>query len=471
MAPPPIRAPRGPRGPALVGLVALLPILAGAAATAVTPPPAPASVRRTPIVQAVERVAPATVSITSTQEFVVNPFYGTDPFFRDFFRRLPPQRMAPQTRTEQTLGTGTIIDPEGYVLTNEHVLRGAVEIQVSLQDGRLFEGLVVGADPETDLAVIRIMSEQPLPVAPLGKGGDLMIGETVIAIGNAFGLSHTVTTGVLSAISRTFRVENNEYHGFLQTDASINPGNSGGPLINLDGEVIGINTAIFREAEGIGFAIPIDRASRIMDDLIHHGEVVPVWLGLRLQRLTPELRDALGAQSTSGAVVAHVFEGSPAYEADLHVGDIVRALDGSPVDSPRAYYEILRGVTEGDSANLLVERNGKPSRFAVRAEAFPQARADELAEVLLGLTVDEMPRTTGAQPAQARGMQVARVAPRSPAAVRGLLPGDVILEVDRDAVVDRDTFRKAITKLRGRDRCLLLVQRGRVQQRLPLVIE
>jgi serine protease Do len=471
MAPPPIRPLPGPRARGslrAVALLALLGILPAAAEPAVQ---APESRRRTPIVTAVERVAPATVSITSTQEFVVNGFYGVDPFFRDFFRRLPPQRMAPQTRTEQTLGTGTIIDAEGYVLTNEHVLRGAVEIQVALKDGRQFEGLVVGADPETDLAVIRIVSDQPLPVAPLGKGGDLMIGETVIAIGNAFGLSHTVTTGVLSAISRTFRVDNTEYHGFLQTDASINPGNSGGPLINLDGEVIGINTAIFREAEGIGFAIPIDRASRIMDDLIHHGEVVPVWLGLRLQRLTPELREALSAQSTTGAVIAHVFEGSPAYEADLHVGDIVRALDGSPVDSPRAYYEILRGVTEGDTANLLIERNGKPSRFAVRAEAFPQPRADELAEVMLGVAVEEMPRNGGAQVVQARGMQIARVAPRSPAALRGLLPGDVILEVDRDAVVDRDTFRRAITKLRGRDRCLLLVQRGRIQQRLPLVIE
>jgi serine protease Do len=244
---------------------------------------AQASARRTPVVEAVERVAPATVNITTEARVsrpVSGPFGRQDPFFDRFFE---PFR---QDVTEQMLGTGAIVDQRGYVLTNEHVLAGADKIWVTLADGREFPGVVVGADPDNDLAVIKIESADKLPTAQLAADNPLMIGETVIAIGNPFGLNHTVTTGVLSATNRSFRAGETEYHGFLQTDASINPGNSGGPLLNLDGEVIGINTAIFREAEGIGFAIPIERAKRIMDDLIAYGEVVPVWLGLRPVELT-----------------------------------------------------------------------------------------------------------------------------------------------------------------------------------------
>ena len=425
------------------------------------------SARRTAVVRAVERVAPATVNITTAYSVHrrVNPFFRGGPLFEEFFSRF----LDPRPREVQSLGTGVVIDDEGHVLTNEHVLAGATEIEVTLSDGRRFEATLVGADPGTDLAVVRIQSDEPVPIAPLGRSDDLMIGETVIAIGNPFGLNHTVTTGVLSAISRSIRQDDQEYHGFLQTDASINPGNSGGPLLNIDGEVIGINTAIFREAEGIGFSIPIERARRIMGDLIQHGEVVPVWLGLRLQELTPRLRAALDVRATAGALVSHVFSGSPAESSGIRRGDVVTGLDGSRVQFLRNYFEILRGITEGDHATLSLERDGKKQQKKVRAEAFPEGRADELARVLLGLAVSEPERSAGgAGGATGHGMLVQEVVPQSPSARIGIRPGDVILKLDHEPVDDRVAFRKAVTKLRGRARVLLLVRRGRTGYHVTL---
>jgi serine protease Do len=408
--------------------------------------------RRTPVVEAVERVTPATVNITSSQQVHrrVNPFGQANPFFEEFFGRFRD----PRPRTMQSLGTGVIIGPEHHVLTNEHVLAGATDIRVTLQDGREYKGELIGADPETDLAVVAIDTDEDLPSAPLGDSDDLMIGETVIAIGNPFGLGHTVTTGVLSATNRSLRTGESEYHGFLQTDASINPGNSGGPLVNLNGEVIGINTAIFQEAEGIGFAIPIDRAQAIASELIQHGELLPVWLGVRLQELTPRLREALGVQSKSGALVAHVFEGSPAGPL-LVRGDVIVELEGTRIQSPRNYFEILRGITEDDPAHVRVERDGELLEHQIQPASFPQERADELAEILIGISVEEARQNSGG------GMLVEGVVAQSPAARVGIRPGDRIVRVDRDTVTDRETFRRAVTKLRGRRQVLLLVQRGR----------
>ncbi len=429
-------------------LLAVLPILAiGSVASA------DLESRRTPIVRAIERVAPATVNITSTQEIrrSVNPFFRSDPFFDEFFGRFLDPR-----RTVQSLGTGLIISPEGHVLTNQHVLAGATQIHVVLSDGREFECELIGADPETDLAVVQIRAREPLPFVELGNSDDLLIGETVIAIGNPFGLHHTVTTGVLSAENRSIRSSEREYHGFLQTDASINPGNSGGPLLNLDGEVIAINTAIFREAEGIGFAIPINRAKRVVDDLLAHGEVIPVWLGLRLQDLTQALRDAFSTRARSGVLITHVFDDSPADRANLRRGDILLELDGTKIGSTRNYFEVLAGLTDGDRAQLAIDRGGELHQLDARAEIFPESRADELGQILLGVEVAE-PR--GGQ--ASRGLIVRRVIPRSSADYTGIRPGDLIRKINQDPVEDRIAFRKAITKLRGRGQVLLLVQRGR----------
>jgi serine protease Do len=406
--------------------------------------------RRTAVVRAIERVAPATVNITTTQQLqpATNPFFRRNPFFEEFFGRFND----PRPRTTHSLGTGVLIDAAGHVLTNEHVLAGATEIEIALADGREFAAELIGADPETDLAVVQLEAKGPLPVAALGTSSDLMIGETVIAIGNPFGLEHTVTTGVLSALNRTVRSESREYHGFLQTDASINPGNSGGPLLNINGDVIGINTAIFRGAEGIGFAIPIDRARRIAAELIEHGEVPPVWLGLRVQRLTPGLRSALGVETEEGVLISHVFDGSPAARASLRRGDIMLELAGTEVLTPRTYFEILSGVPEGDAAPMRIERERREVQVSLRTETFPEERADDLADQLLGLQVEET--------SQGSGLAISRVGPQSYAGRIGLRPGDRILKLDRAEVPDRAAFRRAVSKIRGRRTVLLLVQRG-----------
>ncbi len=414
--------------------------------------------RRTPVVDAVERNAPATVNITTTQEIRrrSNPFFRTDPFFDDFFGRFPD----PRPRHRPNLGSGVIIDHDGHVLTNAHVLAASTEIRVTLADGREFEGELIGTDPATDLAVLRVLSDESLPAARLGSSDDLMIGETVIAIGNPFGLHHSVTTGVLSATNRSIRARDREFRGFLQTDASINPGNSGGPLLNLDGEVIGINTAILDRSEGIGFAIPIDRAMRIVDDLIRHGEVFPVWLGIRLQELNPPLRRAFEVTSPHGVLVSHVFSDAPAGRAGVQVGDAIVELNGDPLDSVRAYFQLLATLTEGDAARLVVERGGTRRSFQLQGAAFPEHRSGELAQVLLGFSVG------AASPGG--GLVLEEVAKRGPAGQIGLRNGDVLLKVDREIVGDRTTFHRVVARLRGRSSTLLLVRRGRTGYHVTL---
>jgi serine protease Do len=433
------------------------------AACGVTPSPAAADreSRRTPVVAAVESATPATVNITSTQVVVdqANPFLRGDPMFDEFFRRF----MNPRANTSQSLGTGVIINKDGFVLTNEHVLAGSTQIRVGLSDGRQFDAELIGGDPASDLAVVRIKTKDPLPTPKLGNSDDVMIGESVIAIGNPFGLNSTVTTGVLSATNRSIRGDGREYHGFLQTDASINPGNSGGPLLNMDGEVIGINTAILGNAQGIGFAIPINRARRIVDDLIRHGEVQATWLGLWLQELTPALREAMGSEQATGVLVSNVFDGAPAAAAGIQRGDIVTSLDSAPVHSRREFYEIARGITVGDRAKLALDRSGKKLNFEVEAVRFPEARADELAQVLLGLELADRTPALAKQYGlrSEHGLVVQRVVPHSAAEDRGLRPGDLILQLGQERVDDRVSLRKAIPRILGQDGVVVVVQRGR----------
>lgn len=414
--------------------------------------------RRTPVVDAIERNAPATVNITTTLEIRrrANPFFRADPFFDDFFGRF----LDPRPRPRSNLGSGVIIDDDGHVLTNAHVLAASSEIRVTLADGREFEGELIGTDPATDLAVLRILSDESLPAARLGSSEDLMIGETVIAIGNPFGLHHSVTTGVLSATNRSIRTRGREFLGFLQTDASINPGNSGGPLLNLDGEVIGINTAILERSEGIGFAIPIDRAMRIVDDLIRHGEVFPVWLGIRVQELNPALRRAFDVDSPHGVLVSHVFSDAPAEQAGVRVGDVMAEMNGNPLESVRGYFQLLATLTEGDTAKLVTERDGKRRAFKLRGAAFPEHRTGELARVLLGFSVGS------ASPGG--GLVLEDVAARGPAGRIGLRNGDVLLKVDREIIEDAATFHRAVARLRGRSSTLLLVRRGRTGYHVTL---
>jgi len=417
--------------------------------------------RRTAAVQAVERVGPAVVNITTEHQAQrSNPFapFAGDPFFDQFFRDF----FEPRARSAQSLGSGVLIDPEGHVLTNEHVVRRASRIRLSLADGRTLDAELVGADPNNDIAVLRVRSDEPLPWIPPGRSHDLMVGEPVIAIGNPFGLSSTVTTGVISALDRSIRSGDHTFHGFLQTDASINPGNSGGPLLNAEGDLIGINTAIYQGAQGIGFAIPIDVALRIVSDLLDDGEVTPVWLGLGFQDLQPDLALALELPpGETGALVNEVRESSPADQAGVRRGDVVTRMDGRPVASGRAFFEMLSSATAGQEVVLSLWREGRAQTRRVRLEAIPADAVLHLAVELIGVEL---------QPHEGGGYRVQSVRPGSGAARIGLQPGDLVLGINGRALQSENQLRRSLLDLRGRDQALLVVQRagGRYHVTVPL---
>ncbi len=429
--------------PACAGLCTLL--------AAVAARPADPFLRRTTTVQVVQSAGPAVVNVTTEQavrqqspfrSFSGDPF---DRFFQDFFEPRMP-------RMVENLGSGVLIDAAGHVLTNEHVVTRATRIQVSLADGREFDATLIGADPNNDIAVLSVETDEKLPWIAPGSSSDLMVGEPVIAIGNPFGLSHTVTTGVISAIDRSIRTGDRVYHGFLQTDASINPGNSGGPLLNAEGKLIAINTAVYNGAQGIGFAIPIDAARRVVSELIEHGEVSPVWVGLEFQDLTPELREALAlTPELRGVLVNHVRESSPAARAGVQRGDVLLRLDGQPVDSARTFFERLASATSGQELKLSLLRQGRERELRARAEEIPPAAVDALVEQLLGLRLERSERG---------GYAVTGVRSGSGAAQIGVQPGDLLLAINGRALADEAALRRSVVALRGENRALIVVQRG-----------
>ena len=408
--------------------------------------------RRTVTVQVVEDVGPAVASITTEQVLQggggFRPFVG-DPFFDRFFQDFFEPRMP---RTTESLGSGVLIDAEGHILTNEHVVARASRILVSLADGRELEAELIGADPNNDIAVLKVDSDEPLPWIAPGSSSDLMVGEPVIAIGNPFGLSHTVTTGVISAIGRSIRTDDRVYHGFLQTDASINPGNSGGPLLNAAGHLIGINTAVYNRAQGIGFAIPIDAARRVVSELIEHGEVSPVWLGLEFQELVPPLRDALGLpEKVRGALVNRVRSGSPAERAGIRRGDVVTGVDGQPIESARAFFERLESATDGQQLMLGLWRGSAATQIPVRAEEIPEELIAKLLEEMAGIQLE---RTSQGD------FRVSAVRSGSGAERIGMQAGDLLLGINGRALEGPAELRRSVISLRGQARALIVVQRG-----------
>jgi S1-C subfamily serine protease len=417
--------------------------------------------RRTAAVEAVQKVGPAVVNITTEQAVAAqNPFrsfFGTDPFFDRFFEDFFEPRMSQRV---QSLGSGVLIDADRHVLTNEHVITRASRIRVVLADDREFDAELVGADPNNDLAVLRIDTDERLPWIPPASSTRLMVGEPVIAIGNPFGLSNTVTTGVISALDRSIRHENRVYHGFLQTDASINPGNSGGPLLNAEGDLIGINTAIYAGADGIGFAIPIDVARRIVGELIAHGEVSPVWLGLELQDLDARIREVMELpRALRGALVSGVKPGTPARRGGVRHGDIVVRFDGHGVGTAREFYDLLDRCVAGQRIDLEVWREGDSTSLTAAAEGVPDDLVRDLAARLLGLEL---------APHQPGGYAIGAVYPASGSHKVGIRRGDLLLQINGRALADGGQFRRSVLDLRGRTRAHLLVQRGR--GRYPVVI-
>jgi serine protease Do len=420
-----------------------------------------ASQRRSPVVIAVEKVSPSVVNISTVVKEKASPFFpfGRDDFFKDFF----PEFFSREYQ-HTSLGSGVIIDGKnGYILTNHHVVAGASEIKVITSDQKDYVGNTVGSDPRSDLAVIKIDAKEKLPEAHLGDSHDLMIGETVIAIGNPFGLTHTVTTGVVSALDRSVRAEDRVYRHFIQTDASINPGNSGGPLLNIDGDVIGINTAIYQKAQGIGFAIPINKAKRIVKELLRAGEVRPPWIGVDLQELTEDLKSSFGLRGEKGGVlVSDVYRDSPAERAGIRRGDVILSLEGFSVDSPEEYQQTLGEYTANERLNFGIFRKGKEISLAAEASSFPLDLAPELFYRRLGIKVEEG-KTKGHA-----AIVIQQVRKDSEAERIGLRPGDAILQINDRAMGGMKEFKEAINSYHHLSSLNLLVKRGSYAYSLTL---
>lgn len=421
--------------------------------------------RENAVVLAVRKVSPAVVNISSEYEVTrrSNPFssFGLDPFFDSFFKDFfEPYE---ERYTRNSLGSGVIIDGKrGYILTNEHVIARGAKIKVTLKDEREFEAHLVGADPDSDLAVLKIVSQKPLPAIEMGNSDDLMIGETVIAIGNPFGFSHTVTTGVIGAINRSIRINERVYRDFIQTDASINPGNSGGPLLNINGDLIGITTAIYAKAQGIGFAIPINRARRIIDDLITHGEVQLPWIGVTLQDLDQKLKHYFNVPFNKGALISEVEQTSPAHKKGLKPGDVILAIGKKRVASKDDFYGHLRGFAAGDVIPITIWRNGKKKTLNIRATLFPDELAEDLAYTMLGVRVENLSfgKRFRFNIETKHGVVITALRPDSYLSRIGARAGDVIRQINELSVGNVEDFKKAVIKFRQKNSIVVLLERG-----------
>jgi S1-C subfamily serine protease len=406
-------------------------------------------VRVTPVVRTVRSVAPAVVNIHTARivEREVNPF-GTlfdDRLFRHFFG----DRDLTRKFEQRSLGSGVIIDGrKGLVLTNAHVIEGASTIRVRLLDGRQFDGELVGSDPDFDLAVLRLADASGLPQVAMGDSSDMMIGETVIAIGNPFGFGNTVTTGVVSAMGRTVETKQGTYTDFIQTDAAINPGNSGGPLMNLAGELVGINTAIYAEAQGIGFAIPINKARRVVDELVSLGRVQAVWLGLEGQDVDERIAGYLGLEAAKGMLVTQVHE--PAVErAGVGPGDVILAVGKVDVEDRAHYLRVLRNFTLGQDVRLDVAGQGGRRTVSLSLQSFTDRKALDMAEARWGMSVQEV----------GGDLVVAGVKANSPAQRLGLRKGDILVKIAGDAQTSVTDFARAFKRYRMANTVMLLVAR------------
>ncbi len=392
--------------------------------------------------------SPAVVNISTTQ-VVKTPLAfengGTpnDPF-QQFFGTHP------RTSQVHSLGSGFLIRADGYLVTNNHVVAHATAITVKLADGREFPGTVVGRDPKTDLALVKITATN-LPVIPLGDSATLAVGEPVMAIGNPFGLQGTVTTGIVSAEGRS--IGDGPYDQFIQTDASINPGNSGGPLVNAAGQVVGINTAIFSQSGGsvgIGFAIPINEAKTILPQLLTQGHVTRGYLGVQIQALTPDLAKALHLPQDTGALVAQVLPDTPAATAGFKAGDVITAYNGHAISSSRDLPRLVAATPIGQTATLQVLRDGKPRTLTAQIAELPQpqqlAEATTPAHERLGISVQPLTPSLAKQLGvpDTTGVVVAGVQGGSPAAAAGIQPGDVIVAANQKPVPSVTALRQVL---------------------------
>lgn len=419
----------------------------------------------TAIVQVAQKTIPAVAHIEVTQrEVVANPLtpFENDPFFQYFFG-LPKNMPKKFKRELRGLGSGMIMDPRGYILTNYHVVAGATKIRVVLASGDEYSAKVVGTDQKTDLAVIRISPKGPLPFVTFGDSDKVKVGEWVVAIGHPRGLDQTVTQGIVSAKHRTGITEPSTYQDFLQTDAAINPGNSGGPLLNLRGEVIGVNAVIVSQSggfEGIGFAIPSNMALYIAKQLIAHGKIERGWLGVTAQDLTPELAKSFGVQSTKGALIVEVFKGGPADKAGLQKGDTVVAYQGKEIKDSSELRNEVATSTIGQEAKVSILRKGKREEFKViignlaDSTKFLSVSAKErLGGEFRAVAVKEAEKY-GLESGQ--GVVVTEVDPHGPIGQAGFEVGDIILEINGQQIGGLEGLISSVNTLKGGQKIAVL---------------
>jgi len=424
--------------------------------------------RENAIVLAAKRVGPAVVSISviQTRYYRTSPFF--DDFFDEFFRELFPPRV--YKKEISSLGSGFIINEKGYILTNGHVVHNAEKIKVTLPDGREFDATIVGEDEISDIAMLKIDGKD-LPYTVLGNSDDLIIGEWAIAIGNPFGYiledpQPSVTVGVISALNRSIKPGSKRagiYKNMIQTDAAINPGNSGGPLINADGEVIGINTFIIttsRGSEGVGFAIPINSAKKVISELIKYGEKRKVWLGIDVQEITELLRKTLKLKSKDGVLVSDIEKQSPAFKSGIRTGDIIISINEKKIKNPGDYISVVSNIIVGEDVKISVKREEERIDFVLKAEGMPEYSST--GELKLGLLVQNNAPTLKKKfgLAISNGVVVLDVKPESIGDRIGIEVGDVIVEINGKKIKNVEDFKRVADKIKKRRVSLKINRKG-----------
>ncbi len=415
-------------------------------------------------------VKPAIVNISTTRTVKIaggmDPFMD-DPFFRRFFGDIPGRQKQPKEHKSVGLGSGVIVDSEGYIITNYHVVREADEIKVLMSDKKEYVGKVIGSDPKTELSIVKIEATG-LPTISWGNSDMLQVGEVVLAVGNPYGLNQTVTMGIVSALGRA-NIGIADYEDFIQTDAAINPGNSGGALVNVKGELVGINTAIYTTSggyQGIGFAIPSNMVKFVMDSLIKKGKVVRGWLGVSIQKITPELARQFQLKDETGALVGDIAEGGPAEKAGLKRGDVIIECNGKKIEEPYILRNMVANTLPGVQYQMKVMRDHKTLTFYVTIGELPSDAQEETVfgdfeNALKGITVQDMTPEISQKlkiPDRVKGVIISDIAEGS-ASARVLMQGDVIQEINRNVISNVKNYQEIVSRIKKDEDVLLLIYR------------
>lgn len=432
----------------------------------------------------VKQLSPSVVNIstTSVSKSRVRSFespFGQegdeqfDEFFKKFFGDSPEREFK-----RKGLGSGFIFSEDGYIITNNHVVERATDIKVILQNGDSYPAEIIGTDPKSDLALLKIKPKTKLPAVKFGNSDVLEIGDWVLAIGNPFGLGHTVTSGIISAKGRSLGL--GSYDDFIQTDAAINPGNSGGPLFNFQGEVVGVNTAIIAGGQGIGFAIPVNMAKNIVSQLRNDGKVVRGWIGVFVQPVTPEIAESLELKDNDGALVADVTDGGPADKAGVKRGDIIIKFNGNNIDQMPDLPKLVASNAPGTKSKMTVLRDGKEKVLKIKLGELPEQGAqlskrttNQEVEQNLGLVVQEITPQISSRLGldSTNGVVITDVRGDSAASDAGLLQGDVVLEINKKKIANLDNYRKLVDSVNVGQNLLFLVKRGSNTLFVPLKVE